>query len=204
VLGEVSATVAAGAAFWRYTALRRGNALLLEARVDAEALPETTEDDLALLEEGAQLEALSWTFLAGLSCLPYLNWLAWTFRALSLAQQQLLVAATEEEDEDEEEDEEAALAEGGGTWGWGWPYCLACAALYASPYVDLFGQRDLVQAIDGYVLVIGIVHLQLERLTAEVARDTRISVDQQWRDYYDKTNKSKSVEGDSGGGGGST
>ena len=111
---------------------------------------------------------ISSLFLTALSCFPYLNWLPW----LLMMQKKLSSGETKQSSEG------SAL------------YYLLCAGLYASPYVDLFGTRDLATAIDGYVLVAGIVHLQIESLITSVTKDLQVSVEQQWSAYEEEQNES--------------
>jgi len=170
---ELGATAALVAAFWRYKNLTSTNALLLESKVDEEEALAPTEEDIARYEEDQSLENISSLFLAALSCLPYLNWLPWL----------LMMKRGSSREENQ------GIQEGGGKEGY---YYLVCALLYASPYLDLFGTRDLATSIDVYVLALGVAHLQLERRISNVQRDTRLSADQQWSDYDSSSSSSSS------------
>jgi hypothetical protein len=114
------------------------------------------------LEENESLERISSAFLAGLSCFPYLNWLPWVF---------LMSSAKANANETSTKTNE------------NYYYYLCCAVLYAAPYLDLFGERDLATSIDAYVLVLGVLHLQLERSITGLNKETQKSVQQQWIDY---------------------
>jgi len=170
-LSEVGATLAVGAALWRYNKLTQENSLLLESKIDEGEIL-SKEEDFVELEEAESLERISSAFLTGLSCFPYLNWLPWLFLMSRGNQSQ---------------------AQGQGQFPAS-SYYLCCSVLYAIPYLDLFGQRDLATSIDYYVLVLGILHLQLERSITRVVQSTQRSVQQQWINYdYDKNNSSSNA-----------
>mmetsp|Transcript_8647 Transcript_8647/g.16020 ORF Transcript_8647/g.16020 Transcript_8647/m.16020 type:complete len:210 (+) Transcript_8647:211-840(+) len=166
-VSELGVTAALGAALWRYRNIKTSNTLLLETKIEEEELLDR-EEDFDSFEESGSVEMISSLFLTALSCFPYLNWLPWLF----MMQKKLSSGETKQSSEG------SAL------------YYLLCAGLYASPYVDLFGTRDLATAIDGYVLVAGIVHLQIESLITSVTKDLQVSVEQQWSAYEEEQNES--------------